>query len=99
VALNPALSIFSKVYNTKEKQYMPTKPSLNKQERLEAIKAIRLLSAEELAAYLSVSRTAIYRYIAQGMPHFRPPVDDPYSKRTAYRFDLEQVKEWLRPRE
>ena len=78
---------------------MPTKTTLNKQERLEAIKAIRLLSAEELAAYLSVSRTAIYRYIAKGMPHFRPPVDDPYSKRTPYRFDLEEVKEWLKPRE
>lgn len=49
---------------------------------------MELLTKDELAAKLKVSRLTVGRYVKLGMPY--------YKVQRAIRFDFEEVKAWLR---
>jgi excisionase family DNA binding protein len=49
-----------------------------------------MLDTKELVEYLKVHSNTVYRYIKDGMPCYRIGKD--------YRFELEEVKEWLKNR-
>lgn len=49
-----------------------------------------MITTQELAKYLQVHDNTVYNLIKQGMPYYRVRAD--------YRFDLEEVKVWLKER-
>lgn len=50
-----------------------------------------MLDKEELANYLNVSERTIDRMVEYGMPRYKTSSD-----RGLVRFDIEEVKEWMR---
>jgi excisionase family DNA binding protein len=49
-----------------------------------------MINTKELTEYLKVHENTIYAYIKKGLPHYRIGKE--------LRFELEEVKEWLKNR-
>ena len=52
---------------------------------------IKMMNTKELTEYLKIHENTVYTYIKKGMPHYRIGKE--------LRFEIEEVKEWLKVKE